>query len=142
MAAPYPSPRSGRASYRDRPSFRKGRIGLGRRCQLAKLMSALGQKQTSSSECSMSALLPIADINRLLGNVRLVPRGDIHSITSSARVSKVGGTVRPSAFAAFKLITSSNFVGCSTGKSPGLVPFRILSTYADARWNRFDRIDP
>ena len=33
-----------------------------------------------------------------------------------------GGTVRPSAFAAFTLITNSNFVGCSTGRSPGLAP--------------------
>ena len=36
--------------------------------------------------------------------------------------------VRPSAFAAFRLTTSSNFVGCSTGRSAGLAPFRILST--------------
>ena len=27
----------------------------------------------------------------------------------------------------------SNFVGCSTGISPGLAPFRILSTYMAAR---------
>jgi hypothetical protein len=34
-----------------------------------------------------------------------------HSITSSASASMVGGTVRPSAFAVFRLITSSNLVG-------------------------------
>src|SRR5246127_543437 len=34
-----------------------------------------------------------------------------YSITSSARASSVGGTVRPSAFAVFRLIASSNFVG-------------------------------
>jgi hypothetical protein len=27
-----------------------------------------------------------------------------------------------------RLITNSNFVACSTGKSEGLVPLRILST--------------
>ena len=43
-----------------------------------------------------------------------------HSITSSARASSEGGTVRPSAFAVLRLITSSNLVGCSTGKSAGL----------------------
>jgi hypothetical protein len=32
------------------------------------------------------------------------------------------------AFAVFKLMTSSNFVGCSPGRSPGFVPLRILST--------------
>ncbi len=31
-------------------------------------------------------------------------------------------------FAVFKLITNSNFVGCSTGRSAGLVPLRILYT--------------
>ncbi len=31
-----------------------------------------------------------------------------------------GGIVKPRALAVFRLITSSNFVGCSTGKSAGL----------------------
>src|SRR5215813_7714669 len=34
-----------------------------------------------------------------------------HSITSSARASRVGGRVRPSAFAALRLMTSSYLVG-------------------------------
>src|SRR5262249_18759731 len=56
-----------------------------------------------------------------------------HSITSSARASSVGGTSIPSVFAVLRLITSSNLVGCSTGRSAGLAPFRILSTYAALR---------
>jgi hypothetical protein len=56
-----------------------------------------------------------------------------HLITLSARASTFGGIVRPICFAAFKLITSSNFVGCSTGRSAGLVPFRILSTNTATR---------
>ena len=44
-----------------------------------------------------------------------------HRITSSARASSVYGILRPSAFAVFRLITSSNFDGCSTGRSAGLV---------------------
>src|SRR6516162_5234556 len=51
-----------------------------------------------------------------------------HSITSSARASSVGGIVRPSARAVTRLITKSNLVGCSTGRSAGLAPRRILST--------------
>src|SRR5580765_3403389 len=54
-------------------------------------------------------------------------------MTSSARNSTDGGIVRPRDFAAFRLITSSNFVGCSTGRLPGLVPFKILSTKPAAR---------
>src|SRR5262245_43042244 len=41
-----------------------------------------------------------------------------HSITSSARASSVRGTVRPSALAIRRLITSSNLVGAWTGRSP------------------------
>src|SRR5262249_32706071 len=51
-----------------------------------------------------------------------------YSITSSARASRVGGTSRPSALAVFRLIANSYLVGCSTGRSAGFAPLRILST--------------
>src|SRR6516225_11280607 len=51
-----------------------------------------------------------------------------HSITSSARARIEGGMVRPSALAVFRLTTSSNVVGCWTGRSAGLAPLRILPT--------------
>lgn len=50
-----------------------------------------------------------------------------HSITSSARPSNVGGTVRPRAFAVLRLITSSNFSGASTGSSLGFAPLKMRS---------------
>ena len=59
---------------------------------------------------------------------RFKRRCNPYSITSSASASSLGGISRPIAFAVFKLITSSNFVGSSTGRSSGLAPFRILST--------------
>src|SRR5262245_15509047 len=68
-------------------------------------------------------------------NVRLVckrPIGRRYSITSSARASSVAGTVMPSALAVFILMTSWKRVGCSTGKSAGWAPLRILSTYTAA----------
>jgi hypothetical protein len=46
----------------------------------------------------------------------------LHSITSSARAISVGGTSRPSALAVLRLMTISNFVGRSTGKSAGFAP--------------------
>ena len=55
-------------------------------------------------------------------------RPSSHLITLSARYSNDCGIVSPICFAVLRLITSSNFVGCSTGKSAGLAPFRILST--------------
>jgi hypothetical protein len=51
-----------------------------------------------------------------------------HSITSSARCSRVCGMVSPSAAAVLRLITSSNRAGRSIGRSPGSAPFRIRST--------------
>src|SRR5262245_5819279 len=51
----------------------------------------------------------------------------LHSITSSARASRLGGTSRPSAFAVLRLITSSNRLGRSIGRSAGLAPRRMRS---------------
>src|SRR5262249_17526417 len=56
-----------------------------------------------------------------------------HSITSSARPSRVGGTVSPSALAVARLIASSTLVGNSMGRSAGRAPLRILSTKYAAR---------
>ena len=49
-------------------------------------------------------------------------------MTSLAVASSLSGTVMPSALAVLRLITNSKVVGCSTGKSAGLAPRRILST--------------
>src|SRR6266404_3151707 len=61
-----------------------------------------------------------------------------HSITS-ARSRSDCGIVSPSAFAVLALITSSNFVGCSMGRSPGFAPLSILSTYCAPRRDRSAR---
>src|SRR4029077_13753854 len=50
-----------------------------------------------------------------------------HLITRPALTSTFGGIVRPICLAALRLIISSNLVGCSTGRSAGLAPFKILS---------------
>jgi len=55
-----------------------------------------------------------------------------YSISSSARDRNDSGIVRPSALAVFILMSSSKCVGCSTGRSAGWAPFRILSTYTAA----------
>src|SRR5262249_20365526 len=66
----------------------------------------------------------------------------LHSITSSARASSVGGISRPSAFAVVRFTTSSNLVGCSTGMSPGSAPRKIRSTKSAARRNRSLKFAP
>jgi hypothetical protein len=50
-----------------------------------------------------------------------------YSITSSARTKNDSGSVRPSAFAVLRLTASWYLDACSTGRSAGLVPLRILS---------------
>src|ERR1700716_3769398 len=47
-----------------------------------------------------------------------------HSITSSARARRVGGTSRPIRLAVLRLITRSYLVGACTGKLPGFSPLR------------------
>jgi len=59
-----------------------------------------------------------------------------YSITASARVINVGGSVRPRTLAVVRLMTNSNVVGCWTGRSPGFAPRRILSTYSAACRNK------
>jgi len=59
-----------------------------------------------------------------------------YSITCVARTNMEVGISIPSAFAVFKFNPNSNVVGCSTGKSAGFVPLRILSTYDAASLNR------
>jgi hypothetical protein len=51
-----------------------------------------------------------------------------HLISLFARASTFGGIVTPICFAVFRLITSSKFVGCSTGRS---------AVRADSRQIRF-----
>ena len=63
------------------------------------------------------------DSSRLRGARPLADFAD-YSITSSAMLSTPEGIPRPSAFAVFILITSSNLVGCMIGSSPGFSPLR------------------
>jgi hypothetical protein len=55
-------------------------------------------------------------------------KSHVYSITSSARPSNVSGTVRPSEFAVFALMTRSIFVLRCTGKFSGFSPFSTRPT--------------
>jgi len=65
-------------------------------------------------------------LRRLRGHNR--SSGRSHSITLSARSTRPAGTSCPIALAVLRLITSSNVVGCSTGRSVGFAPLSILAT--------------
>jgi hypothetical protein len=62
---------------------------------------------------------------------RICPRIE----SSAASHSSDCGVVRPSALAVFALMTNSNLVRCSIGRSAGFVPLRIRLMYAASRWN-------
>src|SRR6516225_5279531 len=56
---------------------------------------------------------------------------DLYSITSSARVSKLDGSSRPSSLAALALRTNSIFVICCTGNSAARSPCNATSIGSD-----------
>jgi hypothetical protein len=99
---------------------------------------------TSNSRSAFAKVLSIsaANVNQLLLSYterdrrlfsRLPPH--VYLITLSARNNTDCGMLIPNAFAVLRLMSNSNFVGCSTGKSAGFVPFKILSTKVAARRN-------
>ena len=81
----------------------------------------------------MSALPPKADMCGATRYVRFVPdlghRGP-YSNTSSARPISVLGMVRPSVLAVFRLMYSSTFVACCTGRSAGFSPLNSAGIVA------------
>src|SRR5262249_35351331 len=104
----------------------------------------LARVRTQHSEPNGPARLLCARRERPCGSAadKRDERAAFHSITSSASAMSVGGTSRPSALAVLALIISSKRVGCSTGKSDGRDPLRILSTKAAARRQPSDRLAP
>ena len=58
--------------------------------------------------------------------------GQPYSMTWSATASSLSGTLRPSDFAALRLMTSSYLIGCWIGRSVSLAPLRMRSMYPAA----------
>src|SRR6266571_7791545 len=128
----------------DIPTFSKP--GIGQTAEEAGDAEVLGLLRSAAE-------IPDCGHSRLLSVRRERPRGchatkqrdelaPFHSITSSARASSEGGTSIPSALAVLRLMRNSNLVGCSTGRSPGLAPFSILSTKVAARRKRTTKLGP
>jgi hypothetical protein len=97
-----------------------------RRCAPAAL-DRPAPKQSANSPAARQRRRPDARIGGGEVSSRYLPLRS-HSITSSARASKVAGMSRPRAFAVFRLITVSNLLAACTGNSSGLAPLRIRST--------------
>jgi hypothetical protein len=108
------------------PSNRNGclfRVGCSRARAAGLLRSTDGHCGGARRDCRREAMqwavgLPVCP----LATSGLMRCSKIYSITSSASCRRCNGTSRPNAFAVLRLITSSNFVGCSIGISAGLTP--------------------
>src|SRR5262245_56257718 len=85
------------------------------------------RQQADEEKCSTKAFRSLA-----FATHGSLPPSSYYLITLSARASTLGGIVRPICFAALRLMTNSTFIACSTGRSAGFAPFRILSTYLAA----------
>ena len=85
----------------------------------------LGPKNQNSANCRFPI---VGAAKHRSQKSKIANLKSVHLITLSTRYSTDSGIVRPICFAVLRLITSSNFIGRSTGRSAGFVPLRILST--------------
>ena len=101
---------------------------LGRCTRLARSVAASSARDAARASPrgrASSRRDPMRIKTRTRGGSRLTVH---YSMTRSARAKSEGGIVRPRVLAVLRLMNSSNLVGRSTGRSPGLMPLRILST--------------
>src|SRR5262245_20418213 len=89
------------------------------------------EANSSANDCSFvdSDNLKLKVSAGVIHRYCLLPRAQclFYSITLSASIKRCAGIFNSSALAVLRLITSSNFVGRSIGRSAGLAPLRILS---------------
>ncbi len=94
---------------------------------MVRALGAHGHSRRSDRAPTTSGLPRSADILQVNRHGSNVPKRNIpYSITTSAAVRSVGGTLSPSALAVFRFMANSNFVGCTTGRFAGFSPWRIL----------------
>src|SRR5262249_14573370 len=141
-APPHGGPSSGLAAARYHTVAPERRCASQQKLRADVADGSIASDQDSPDPASMYAMPPIATEfprrggKTLSANPVLMRRSRKHrySITSSARASSVGGTLRPSAFAVLRLTTRENLVGACTGRLAGFSPRRMRSTYeAEAR---------
>jgi hypothetical protein len=83
-----------------------------------------------------SAVHPTTDIAKILRHVRFVAQERTHAPQQMpslfdhfvGELLKLQRHIEAERFGRLEIFTSSNFVGCPTGRSAGAVPLRILST--------------
>ena len=99
-------------------SFQFGRTSTRPPPHLAHLARCWNQRivVTEADQVMDAMLVHAAERHRRTGRVL-----GVHSMTSSARASSIGGTTMPSALAVLRLMANSSLVGNSTRKSADLL---------------------
>ena len=111
--------------------------------QIGPPMTGSGQTGSCGDIRGMTALPPKSKLSpRFDRSVPNLGHGPDYSITLSARTKSVSDIARRSILAVLRLMTSSNFVGCSIGRSSGLAPLRMRSTKYAARRYRARMFTP
>ena len=98
----------------------------------APLSSMMNSRRFIACPCMPNSAFNSRYQNRKVSQAKLVGGAAgraLYSMTSSAIASTPGGMVRLSDLVVLRLITSSNLLGSSTGRSEGLSPLRIRPTY-------------
>src|SRR5262244_4161251 len=122
---------TGRQSTEERQNLRTPKLLAQNRRSLrinpVHLKNMLRQVQSDRSNLA-HGWLPFAAVSIRQQFGTQMPQGGHpphHSITSSASNWSALGTSRPSNLAACALMTNSNLVDCTTGRSAGFAPFKI-----------------
>ena len=89
-------------------------------------VSSLGGFPTPALRARGTVIIGPASENLHKSGCEQSQQGGAYSITSSARASSVGGTLRPRARAVGRFIANTNLADCTTGKSAGFSPLMIL----------------
>ena len=111
-------------------------LGLSR-CRKRERRRSVRWRQSAAAQCYAGTPPHLAaDTTIVLPSARATPPLTLPTSIGSPYPpgrGATGGMMRSSAFTVLRLMASSNCVGCSTGMSAGLAPFRILSTMAATR---------
>ena len=109
------------------PGTRRERSYLATTCAVQLLYVQTHLAVSSVSNCRRHGAAQVPDASVVNDPTAKILAND-YSITSSARASSDGGTVRPSALAVLRLIANSYLVGACTGRSAAFSPLRMRST--------------
>jgi hypothetical protein len=95
------------------------------RAQQTELVRRVGALRVAGTEDQALYTAFLRRLDELGSAQKRTVRVELRWGSGPQRTSSAGGTSRPSAFAVLRLMTSSTFVDCCTGRSAGFSPLRM-----------------